>query len=96
MSDDPTKASSAQKEKLKNFNLLYQRYRQARDNAKGRNKSMKDLQTFYQWNQRKHKNGNYDNSQALGQIGNQQFSCPDLALNVSMKNASMDILNPPL
>ena len=69
MSEDPTKAPANAKEKLKNFNLLYQRYRQSRDNAKGRNKSVKDLQAFYHWNQRKHKNGHYDNSMPLAQIG---------------------------
>lgn len=50
MQETESEGALGQTRSLAHFNLLYKRYHDARENAKGRNSSMKDLAQFYKEN----------------------------------------------
>lgn len=79
---------------LRNFNHVYQKHRQAKQNAKGNNTSAKETRDFYHRNQQFNKNGHYHKQEGLAQIGgnNLRYSMDYKKPEFNIARATMDVL----
>lgn len=84
--------SKINQRELRNFNHVYQKHRQAQQNAKGQNTSKKETREFYHNNQRYHKNGNYLKHEGLAQLGGALRRSFDNSPSVNIAKATMEVL----